>query len=152
MLNSQPCWYLILDHFVKNSYVHNGLTLPFLIGAGIYIDSASERLTIEKILTEFKFSSKPVSVMRCGNIGEYVFALLDNESTPYRSVYKEFGNLVITDGSFDGALAFSDLVSSFESMYSEQLNNQLYSKEGGRWQAFSQVDISRLKEITDCFN
>jgi hypothetical protein len=46
MSDLYPTWYNVLQHFDNNGYFHNGLTLPFLIGASSTIYPVLPLITI----------------------------------------------------------------------------------------------------------
>lgn len=144
-----PYWIRVIRHFLAKGYFQNGLTLPFLIGARTIVDPDQPLLSIAAFVqyaTEYPVGT---TMIRCTNIGEYVFAELDTESRRYANFYPRIGQLHITDDSFDISKGVAELVDVFTSCYSDYLEQQRYSKNGGEWGSFSSADLHRLYEVAE---
>ena len=85
-MENQSLWFQVLTYFDKKGYFSSGLTIPFLLGANSIINLEGERLTVEEFFEEILDESLPqkITLQRCGNIGEYVIGIFDNESESYR--------------------------------------------------------------------
>ncbi len=142
-----PYWILVIRHYLKKGYALNGLTLPFLIGARTIVEPHLPLLSIEQILLQAIEHPAGTTILRCGNIGEYVFAELDAESQRYTSHYPHVGQLYFTDYSFQQTQDVAKLINDFTSLYADYLQQQRYSREAGEWRPFSSTDLSRLREI-----
>ncbi len=144
-------WQFTLKHFEKNKYFENGLTMPFLIGCGEVISPNCNCLTIEEFTHELISSKVPVNVMYCNKLKEHVFSLEDRESTMHRTKFqghfKEFGNLIATDSSFDYIQSSALLINMFKEKYLIRLQNQTYSKNIGKWTYFTLKELQQLNEL-----
>src|SRR4051812_38514295 len=102
---TKPYWYRLLEHYEKKRYFSNGLTIPFLIGSRILIEPGENLLSIGQFILEASGTPipKPITIIKCGNIGEFVIGILDTETDAirkqYSNLYKEIDNLIFTDSS-----------------------------------------------------
>lgn len=144
----KPYWAKIFYHFIRRGYIYNGLTLPFLIGAEKVMDTDATLYSISEILEKFSRYEMPVTVMRCGNIGEYVFGIMDTEDLNHKNLYREINNIFVTDNSLAACSTLSDLIDTMEGRYNGLLDKQFYSRLNGKWESFSNIDIERIKETT----
>jgi hypothetical protein len=152
LTNLVPYWYRVLSHFEKKRYIVNGLTIPFLIGSRTIVEPGKKPETIRELLTSLSESTHAVTILRCGQIKEFVIGLLDNETnsmrTQYKNMFKEFGNLLVVDDSFKNTTKFEDMVNMLEMEYEDRVQKQTFSKESGQWINFSTTDKIRLGEVT----
>jgi uncharacterized protein YpuA (DUF1002 family) len=127
------------------------LTIPFLIGSRSIVQPQEDLLTIEGLIDQMNSHSRPITIMFCGQIKEYVLSLLDEETNSirkqYKNLYKEFGNLICADQSLDKITTLTELIKKLDSDYSEIIKNQTFSKNIGKWASFSDKDKSQLNEI-----
>lgn len=150
---NSPIWYRILEHFERKNYFQNGLTIPFLIGGEKLINPANDISAIGDFISDISNSTevRVTTIMMCGNIGEYIIGLEDEETKAMRQIYpnlyKEFGSLICTDQSFDDADDLNELITIVEARYTACLSSALFSKNHGIWTEFSTSDISRLQEL-----
>ncbi|MFM9909210.1 MAG: hypothetical protein ACKVOW_07675 [Chitinophagaceae bacterium] len=144
-------WYNVLTHFEGKGYVHNGLTLPFLIGSSTVIEPQTSLLSINDFITQAFNSFSPIKVMKCGHIGEYVFGTVDAETDAmrkqYRNIYTEFGNILITDNSFADCKILSEIILILEDEYQKRIDTKCFSKVLGEWEYYCDKEIIRLKEL-----
>lgn len=152
-MENQSLWFQVLIHFDRKSYFSNGLTIPFLLGANSIINPDDKRLAIDDLFEEIIDESLPrkISLQRCGNIGEYVIGIFDNESVGYlyreKPLYKQFGNLYITDNSFS-AIDNSDTIKSILiSEYQNLVDSELFSINQREWGDYSEKEKSQLEEL-----
>ena len=149
-MNQIPYWVKLIRHFDIKGYFINGPTIPFLIGARKHIEPKSELLSIKDLFDEINRFSTPVTVMWCNDIKEYVWGILLAETNMYRlqypEMYRELGNVVVTDNSF-GTLGGNALVDEMEGLYNDKIKNGYYSKNNGIWGDFFPKEVERLKEI-----
>ena len=84
-MRSKSLWFQVLTYFDAKSYFSNGLTIPFLLGANSVIKTDEEKRNVEEFFEEAIDESLPqkISLQRCGNIGEYVIGIFDDESANY---------------------------------------------------------------------
>lgn len=153
-MKNQSLWIQVLIHFNRKNYFQNGLTIPFLLGASSVLDSDKEILTVEDFFHEAIDKSLPIkiSLQRCANIGEYVIGIFDNESAnyPYASqkmIYKQFGNLYITDNSFSEINSPEDILAILIDKYQKLLNQKTFSKIQRDWVDYLEVDRLQLEEL-----
>lgn len=149
-----PIWFKILSHFEKKGYIQNGVTIPFLIGSNTVLNPSGKALTITQLVNEFQIIHDPekITIQKCGNIGEYVIGILDNETkmiiAKYKqNVYKNFKNFVIIDSSFDSYQDINQILKTLEDIYLKLLSEQKYSKNDGVWTGFTEIDKKRLNEV-----
>lgn len=151
MNTSDPYWAKILRHFETKHYFNNGLTIPFLIGSRTIIEPQENLLTIDSLLGQMNNHSIPVTIMRCGQIKEYVLSFLDNETNAirkqYKNLYKKFDNIICTDQSLDEITTSNELVKKLDSLYYGIVKDQNFSKNNGQWASFTELDRGRLGEI-----
>lgn len=144
-------WFNVLAHFESNGYVYNGLTLPFLIGTSTILEPQSRLLSIEQFFQEISDSNLVLTLMKCGNIGEYVFGTLDGETEAvhklYPNLYKEFGNIIITDNSFSNCQSLDEIIPTLIDEYQMRIDAQQFSKVLGEWNNYTTKDIDRIKEL-----
>src|SRR5690606_6408054 len=116
MVQGTPYWYNILSHFEANHYFHNGLTIPFLIGASKVLQP-DHPLSLAAFFYELCNAdvTRYVSIMRCDNIGEYIVRLLDIGSEQHLKQYKRLKNMICTDNSFSD---FDTALEILEEQYS----------------------------------
>lgn len=144
MTYKNPYWYLILKHFEQKGYVHNGLTIPFLIGAKTILEPNKVVMTVSDFLNSVNYSSNELTVMFCGDIKEYVFGLSCNEGN---IVYPRIDNIIVTDNSFNSISTSEELIIELDSKYAELIESGSYSKNGGQWGYFEDEEIEHLKEV-----
>lgn len=152
MKETNKYWFEVLSHFEREKYFVNGLTIPFLIGSRSIIEPEREIQSISDLITDLINFPKSTSIMKCGNIKEFVIGILDFETNllirnQYQGIHKQFGNLVITDNSFHNIQRIDKLILYFEDLYTNILNQKLFSKENGAWIYYNDSDKLRLNEI-----
>lgn len=147
----KPYWSAVLRHFERNNYVNNGLTIPFLIGARKIIEPNESLFTIPELLNSMDDSGISITIMRCGNIDEYIFGLLDTETENYIQLYTKsydvIGKIVCTDDSLKGFAELSEIISMLNREYEALIEKENYSKNFGVWGDFSKLDTRRISEI-----
>lgn len=148
---SQPYFQNVLEHFCKKNYFQNGLTIPFLIGARKILEQHDDVLTVQDFIEEIESSKNKVTIMKCGNINEFIVGLMDLETEKmiqqFPSIYKTLGNFVCTDESLDTCNNIHEIGELLSHRYSYHLESGKYSKIDGDWQYFSKLDLNRLSEI-----
>lgn len=149
MLPRNIRWQEVLRHFERKGYVGNGLTLPFLIGFQTVFQPGSSLQSVADFIIDA--SNSGITVMTCGGIGEFVFGTLDSETDrmrkQYPGMYREFGRLVVTDGSFANCNDLGDIVNTLESKHAGHIRAKTFSKIAGSWQSYSPKDLDRLREL-----
>ena len=89
--------------------------------------------------------------MKCGWIAEYVFGTLDGETEAvhklYPNLYKEFGNIVITDNSFSHCQSLDEIMLTLKDEYQMCIDAQQFSKVSGEWEYYTTKDVDRIKEL-----
>ena len=145
-----PKWVRVLEHFERNHYITNGLTIPFLIGCRPYIYPLEHVVGVEGFFSELMLSTHKATLMTCGNIGQIVVGLLDLESSEAieRCGYRSFGSIYFTDDTFKNATCIEEVISDCESRYARLIDAEQYSFEKGKWNRFSEIDMSRFREVS----
>jgi hypothetical protein len=144
-------WIDVLQHFERKGYVNNGLTLPFLIGYIDVLEPGASLQTVRGFIREASNMPDGITIMSCGNIGEWVFGSLDPETNEmrrqYRNLYKEFGNIIVTDHSFKDCNDLEAMISELEAAYNDDIMAKNFSKIGGRWQYYSPEEQNQIREL-----
>lgn len=144
-------WFNVLTHFENKNYVYNGLTLPFLIGVHTILEPHSPLLSIEEFIHAASNSCPPVTLMKCGNIGEYVFGTLDGETEAickqYPNLYKKFENIIVTDNSFSNCQDIDEIIIILKDENQKRIDAKQFSKVSGEWGNYTKQDIERVKEL-----
>ncbi|MBL7869824.1 MAG: hypothetical protein JNM71_17575 [Flavobacterium lindanitolerans] len=146
-MDNQSLWLKVLSHFDGRGYFSNGLTIPFLLGASTIITPDDELLSVEEFLSEIVDESLPIkiSLQRCGNIGEYVIGIFDKDSPS--ELYRNFGNLYITDSSFSKIEGINGIRSILIQEYQNKVDEGLFSINHRDWGNYSDKEIDRLTEL-----
>lgn len=146
-MDNQSLWLKVLSHFDGRGYFSNGLTIPFLLGASTIITPDDELLSVEEFLSEILDESLPIkiSLQRCGNIGEYVIGIFDKDSPS--ELYRNFGNLYITDSSFSKIEGINGIRSILIQEYQNKVDEGLFSINHRDWGNYSDKEIDRLTEL-----
>jgi len=142
-----PYWLLAIRYFLRHHYISNGLTIPYLIGARAILEPTLPHLSIGDLLIQAAKQPAGITLMRCGNIGEYVVADLDQESNRYSHLFKRFGHLHITDDSFESITTLPDLIEVMTVEYAKYIHEGCYSKISGQWGPFNNMDIQQLEAV-----
>lgn len=141
-----PYWSIILRHFEKRGYIHNGLTIPFLIGVRNKIEPQKPFLKISDLI--ISINEIGGTILECPNIGEFVIGTLDAETLKYKSAYpKWIGNILVTDNSLKMVNNLKELIFQFEQRYQKYIDNCKYSKNNGVWTDFSEIEVTRIDEL-----
>lgn len=145
MVDNPPYWCRLLRHFEKRGYIHNGLTIPFLIGARKRIEPQEPLLDIRDLI--ISINEVGGTVLECSNIGEFVIGTIDTETLKYKSAYRKcIDNILITDDSLDMVNNLQELIYRFEQRYQKNIDNYEYSKNHGEWTDFTQIERTRIDE------
>ncbi|WP_126973870.1 hypothetical protein [Gynurincola endophyticus] len=138
-------WSTVLDHFEREHYFVNGLTIPFIIGSRTILEPDEPIQSINELFADILKSDCYVQVLKCDWIGEYVFRL-SNKAT--QDIYGGFDNIVVIDDSFPNATCSADVITTLENRYTKFIEAEKYSWIDGDWQKFSnEIDLPRLNEI-----
>jgi len=141
-----PYWHRLLKHFENKGYVHNGLTIPFLIGSMEIVEPDAKQWTIDEILESLNNSG--CTILKCPNISEFVIGSLDSETLKNRQLYHTpCDNILVTDGSLENVKSFTELATLFKELYQSRISNREFSKNYGSWTYFTEIDLTRIKEI-----
>lgn len=145
---SPPYWSVLLRYFEKRGYIHNGLTIPFLIGTRKIMEPKKPFLSINDLV--FSISEIGGTILECPNIGEFVIGTLDAETLRYKSAYPKFiDNILITDNSLNMVNNIQELISHFEKRYQKNLDNSTYSINNGVWSDFTEIEVNRINEVNN---
>lgn len=146
-----PYRFEILKHFKRKRYIENGLTIPFLIGARVIVEPEKELLSITEFFKEVNSISTPIMMMKCSDINEYIFGILDGQTNIYRqhfkNEYKEYQNIIITDNSVNEMSDFVEVINMLENLYDENIQMGNYSKVNGEWRKFTEENKFQLLEV-----
>jgi len=143
-----PLWYNLLDYWCSTKVPPgSGLTIPFLIGAQANDEDYPEITSIKAMLEELETFGKTTLIHFCNNIGEYVCCLTDLTDEEKKS-YVGFGNLFLADDKLSSMSSLTQVCRYFESLYTEPMLVNRYSKNHGQWTEFTESDhelVSRIK-------
>lgn len=147
-MNGEFYWVKILNHYTKKGYVTNGLTLPFLIGGYNHYSKAENAISVEKIISKFLDYEIPITLMKCPKIDEYIFNIMDFESSKIRNYFRQIDNIYITDSSLKNIKSTNELISFLELRYSDNLKQNYFSKDDItlKWRKFDIEEVSKIKE------
>lgn len=144
-------WYKLLCHYDKNKYVNNCITIPFLIGAGRLLEPEESILSVATLFTSIEDFNVFITIMKCGNIDEYIIGLLDAETEKYIHTYpkshKFIGKIVCTDQSLEEIATTSEIILKLTLKYNSMISDGFYSKNGGVWGNFTELDIKHISEV-----
>lgn len=144
--NTIPYWHVLLRHFENKGYIHNGLTIPFLIGAREILEPFENLLTINEFVNSL--NTLGGTILECPNLGEFVIGTVDSETLVYKSAYpKILDNIIVTDNSLNMVNNLDELTSHFEKLYQDKLPNKEYSKNYGTWGYFTEIELTRIDEL-----
>lgn len=139
-------WHLLLSYFESKGHIHNGLTIPFLIGAREILEPQANLLTINELVNSI--NTMGGTILECPNIGEFVIGTVDSETLKYKSAYpKILDNIIVTDNSLNEVNNLDDLISHFEKLYQDKIPNKEYSKNYGVWGNFTEIELNRIEEL-----
>lgn len=150
-------WYRVLQHFEKEHYIVNGLTLPFLCGINTELHQDSKPKSIIEFINEV-ISNKTefsISILKCPSLKEFVFGILDTHSLKVykmnlskgQEIYSKIENFYITDGSMQSVSNLDGLISLLCDEYGDTISNRKFSKIEGKWKSYSEIDKKRIHEI-----
>lgn len=145
MRQNKPYWYSLLKHFETKDYFTNGLTIPFVIGAGRNIDEQAALLTIEELFKEFEESREHFNVLKYDGIGEYVFRIGDKKDS---EIYPTKGFLIIIEDCFENYPTIGDIILHLNDLYNDLIEIN-YSKIQGIWSKFDERDIARIDGVKE---
>ena len=142
----------ILNFFLKKGYRNNGLTLPYLFGAYIYLNPNCKLKSFKEFLKII--DNEGVTLMKCEMVDEFILGPLDIESKKYIEIgyYREISNFIITDNSLEEINSYFDLENYLDDLYKSEIANKTYSKEKNEWIKFSKDDFTKLDELKFGFN
>jgi hypothetical protein len=144
--NTTPYWHVLLRHFENKGYIHNGLTIPFLIGVREILEPHENLLTINELVNSI--NTLGGTILECPNLGEFVIGTVDSETLMYKSAYpKILNNIIVTDYSLNMVNNLDELTSHFEKRYLDKLPNKEYSKNYGTWGYFTEIELTRINEL-----
>jgi hypothetical protein len=144
----RPYWCKLLLHFEKKGYIHNGLTVPFLIGAREIMEPNETLLSIRELMISISLNGG--TILKCPNINEYVIGTVDSETLGFKSVYpKLIEEIIVTDTSLELVNTLEELIAYFESLYSIYIETSDYSKNFGIWSYFTEIEQAHINEIND---
>lgn len=141
-----PYWHHLLRHFEKKGYVHNGLTIPFLVGSIEILEPNTRQWTIDKMIESL--CNHGCTILKCPNIGEYVIGSLDGNSLKNKQLYHcPCDNVLVIDDSLNNVRDFSSLKGVFKELYESRIEKKEFSKNGKEWTYFIETDLVRMMEI-----
>ncbi|WLD23095.1 hypothetical protein NU10_10295 [Flavobacterium dauae] len=151
-MNKELYWVKILNYYTNKGIFSNGLTLPFLIGCS-YINSKKQNVfSISEIISDFARYEMPITLMKCPQINEYIFNIMDSESLKHKSFYREINNIYTTDNSLNEIKNTNELKLFFEDRYRSLniLNENRFSRDNNapnKWREFDSKEENTIKEI-----
>ncbi len=144
--NRRPYWYILLRHFENKGYIHNGLTIPFIIGARERLEPKEKLFTIEELM--MSINEIGGTILECSNIGEFVIGTVDFETLKFKHLYPNIiDNIIVTDNSLSMVKNLEELIAHFKNCYQNHIESAEYSKNHGTWGYFTEEDLKKLDEI-----
>lgn len=128
-----------------------------MCGVQTVLDDVVNSLTVTDffdIINSDDFEDE-ITIMKCGNINEYIFGILDTESKKAylsysekgKEIYTRINNVFLIDNSIDNVETEQELVSFFEKKYNGTLLSNEFSKVHGNWSEYAEIDRKRINEI-----
>ncbi|WP_276482672.1 hypothetical protein [Paraflavitalea pollutisoli] len=140
----EPYWHRLLRHFERKGYIHNGLTIPFLIGSRSIIYPGEPLITIEELLSEA--AEYGAILQKCAEIGEFVMGAMNSDTRQAQCNHHDMGCIYLADGSLDHVTNAEDKIKLIQKIYYRYVVYGQFSKNNGLWTSFSAEDEARIKE------
>lgn len=155
MNNNLPTWTQVLQYFDAKGYISNGLTIPFLIGADQLLTKRTSSISVDTLIEEAQALPFFVKIMYCGNIGEYVLGVFEEEDIEmlknYQMPYKAFGSFLLDNAKhFGDSNSISEIKRDLDLRYAANLEEGKYSRiVHSDWGAYSSEEKTRILEVLD---
>lgn len=142
--------YELIEIFIKEKEIVNGLTFPFIIGAylHLYNKKYNSKIIIECLSTFFD-SDKKFNIHFCDNIKELVVSNLLPEDYVYYSNQKivVINNIISTDNSLAEINDLNELGIKLSNLYNDKLTENLFSKVNGKWSKLNKREIELINKM-----
>ncbi|WP_343321565.1 hypothetical protein [Sphingobacterium multivorum] len=149
MQASSTYWHILLCHFEKQGYFHNGLTLPFIIGSRSILEPNEPLESIKDFFENVKLTGIYLNVIKCDGIGEYVFRIGDIDDM---NIYDTKGLLIIPDNIFETCIEVDEIINQLDNEYSSYIEQGTFSKNGGSWENYSKKELKEILEVVGIEN
>ncbi|MDO6739354.1 hypothetical protein [Wenyingzhuangia sp. 2_MG-2023] len=149
MNTNLPIWFQVLKSFYENDEYHNGLTIPYLIGASTIISPEKPLSSINDVLTESQNIRLPnmIELLFCEAEEEFLLRIYDKENLMALEEFdRQYDNLIITDESL-ADLNIEQVINDMYMLYQDPINKGLYKNKLKSWCEYSSYDIKRITHI-----
>ncbi len=140
----------LINEFLEEKKIENGLTIPFIIGSFLFLENKQyNQQSIIECFERFFDKDRYFNLHFCDKIKELVISniYLDDEDIYLTNKQiKKIENIISTDCSLDSYVTKQDLLENIERMYFENLKENCFSKEKGKWRNFEPTEIRIIKK------
>lgn len=144
MMDSKPYWYTLLIHFEENRFFKNGLTLPFILGSRSVIEPNLPMQSVEELFKQVEDLGLHLNVLRCDQIGEYVFRIGDSEDI---KTYGNKGIFIVTDSIFEDCSGAYEIINQLRRDNILHIEKGEFSKNDGEWGGYSKKEHEQLIQV-----
>ena len=142
----------LINKFIQENIIKNGLTIPYIIGAYLYLEKKEyDENTIKECFEYFIGTEKYYNLSLCDEIDELVLSNINNED---KKIYlsnisiKRIGNIISTDNSLDELDSKKSLLNKIYNTYNNKLKISEFSKKKNEWSKISKKDLIIIDKIT----
>lgn len=151
-MKNQKSLFNLIDIFLNEKKIKNGLTIPFVIGAYIYLEGkVYSKNIIKEYFEKFIDINKYFNLSLCDNINEIVLSNINLED---EKIYlenkhiKRIGNIISTDNSLNGLNSNEELFEKIYDNYNCKMSKNKFSKENNDWTYISESECKTIDKIT----
>ena len=135
----------LINKFIEEKRIENGLTIPFIIGSYLLIEKKQYNASsINDCFESFFNKDKYFNLHFCDKIKELVVSNIyfeDEKIYLTNSQIKRIGNIISTDNSLDLLNSKEDLYKHMYKIYNDDLIKSWFSKVNGKWGNFETTEI-----------
>ena len=140
----------LINKFIEEKRIENGLTIPFIIGSYLLIEKKEYNASsINDCFESFFNNDKYFNLHFCDKIKELVISNIyfeDEKIYLNNHQIKRIGNIISTDNSLDLLDSKQDLYKKINKMYDEDLKKGWFSKVNGKWGGFETTEITIIEK------
>lgn len=151
-MKNQKTLFNLIDIFLKEKKISNGLTIPFVIGAYTYLEGkVYSQNIIKECFENFINKDKYFNLSLCDTINEIVLSNINSED---EKIYlknkhiKRIGNIISTDNSLNELNSNEELFEKIYNNYNSKMSKNKFSKEKNNWTCISESEYKTINKIT----
>lgn len=142
----------LINKFIQENIIKNGLTIPYIIGAYLYLEKKEyEENTIKDCFEYFIGTEKYYNLSLCDEIDELVLSNINNEDEKFylsNISIKRIENIISTDNSLDELVSKEKLLDRIYNTYNNKLKNNEFSKNKLEWTEIPKNELIIIDKIT----